>query len=252
MPVDVRELPAIARRAAADLEGAPALDVLGWAETTFGSAWCVTSSMADAVLPHLAARVRPGVDVIFLDTGYHFAETIGTRDAVAATLPVTGAQHPAQADGRRAGCRVRRRTVRARPRPLLRLAQGRPARRRPGSLPGVGNRAATRRGADPRERRGGRMGRVAIDGQAEPHRHVVAGRRRRVYRGARRLGQSAAVRRLRLGGLRAVYPARRRGARTHGPDAGRAPRRSSAACTADPPFAEQPDDRPRRNTSVAI
>jgi phosphoadenosine phosphosulfate reductase len=26
--------------------------------------------------------------VYFLDTGYHFAETIGTRDAVAATLPV--------------------------------------------------------------------------------------------------------------------------------------------------------------------
>jgi phosphoadenosine phosphosulfate reductase len=26
--------------------------------------------------------------VVFLDTGYHFAETIGTRDAVAATLPV--------------------------------------------------------------------------------------------------------------------------------------------------------------------
>jgi phosphoadenosine phosphosulfate reductase len=88
MPADVRGLPAIARQAAADLEGAPALDVLGWAETTFGSAWCVASSMADAVLPHLAARVRPGVDVIFLDTGYHFPETIGTRNAVAATLPV--------------------------------------------------------------------------------------------------------------------------------------------------------------------
>ena len=27
--------------------------------------------------------------MIFLDTGYHFAETIGTRDAVAATMPVT-------------------------------------------------------------------------------------------------------------------------------------------------------------------
>ena len=40
-------------------------------------------------MPHLASRVRPGVDVVFLDTGYHFAETIGTRDAVAATLPVT-------------------------------------------------------------------------------------------------------------------------------------------------------------------
>ena len=30
----------------------------------------------------------PGIDVVFLDTGYHFAETIGTRDAVEATLPV--------------------------------------------------------------------------------------------------------------------------------------------------------------------
>jgi phosphoadenosine phosphosulfate reductase len=28
------------------------------------------------------------VDVLFLDTGYHFAETLGTRDAVAATYPV--------------------------------------------------------------------------------------------------------------------------------------------------------------------
>ena len=45
--------------------------------------------MADAVLPHLAATVMPGVDVVFLDTGYHFAETIGMRDAVAAVLPVT-------------------------------------------------------------------------------------------------------------------------------------------------------------------
>lgn len=89
MTVDMRELPAIARQAGADLEGSSALDVLRWAEASFSSAWCVASSMADAVLPHLASRVRPGVDVIFLDTGYHFPETIGTRDAVAATMPVT-------------------------------------------------------------------------------------------------------------------------------------------------------------------
>src|SRR4029450_2151605 len=31
---------------------------------------------------HLAEQVAPGIDVIFLDTGYHFVETIGTRDAV--------------------------------------------------------------------------------------------------------------------------------------------------------------------------
>jgi phosphoadenosine phosphosulfate reductase len=42
----------------------------------------VASSMADTVLIHLAEQVAPGIDVIFLDTGYHFIETMGTRDAV--------------------------------------------------------------------------------------------------------------------------------------------------------------------------
>jgi len=86
---DADELRRIAEKAGAELEGATALDVLRWADEQFGSAWCVTSSMADAVVPHLASRVRAGVDIVFLDTGYHFAETLGTRDAVAATLPVT-------------------------------------------------------------------------------------------------------------------------------------------------------------------
>ncbi len=44
--------------------------------------------MQDAVLVDLAAKVRPGVDVLFLDTGYHFAETIGTRDAVEAVYDI--------------------------------------------------------------------------------------------------------------------------------------------------------------------
>lgn len=83
------DLEALATRAGDELEGAEPLDVLAWAVEQFGSQWCVASSMADAVLPHLASRALPGVDVIFLDTGYHFAETIGTRDAVAATVPVT-------------------------------------------------------------------------------------------------------------------------------------------------------------------
>jgi phosphoadenosine phosphosulfate reductase len=82
------ELRALAVKAGEELEGAPALDILRWAEEQFGSKWCIASSMGDAVLPHLATQVRPGVDVLFLDTGYHFAETIGTRDAVAATMPV--------------------------------------------------------------------------------------------------------------------------------------------------------------------
>ena len=39
--------------------------------------------MGDGVLASMAASVASGVDVVFLDTGYHFPETIGTRDAVA-------------------------------------------------------------------------------------------------------------------------------------------------------------------------
>jgi len=79
----------VAARAAVELEGAHPLDVLRWAAAEFGGRMCVSSSMTDAVLAHLAARARPGVPVLFLDTGYHFAETMGTRDAVATVLPVT-------------------------------------------------------------------------------------------------------------------------------------------------------------------
>ncbi|MFT2015545.1 phosphoadenylyl-sulfate reductase [Streptomyces sp. 796.1] len=82
------ELKELAERAGRELEDAPALEILRWGVETFGARFCVTSSMADAVVAHLATRVRPGVDVVFLDTGYHFPETIGTRDAVEAVMDV--------------------------------------------------------------------------------------------------------------------------------------------------------------------
>ena len=78
----------LAVTAAAELAGAPASAVITWATETFGDRLCITSSMTDAVIIHLAAAVKPGIDVIFLDTGYHFPETIGTRDAVQAVYPV--------------------------------------------------------------------------------------------------------------------------------------------------------------------
>ncbi|WP_457028187.1 phosphoadenylyl-sulfate reductase [Kitasatospora sp. P5_F3] len=78
----------LAAKAAVELEEAPAQEILRWAAEHFGKRFCVTSSMEDAVVAHLASAVFPGVDVVFLDTGYHFAETIGTRDAVAAVMPV--------------------------------------------------------------------------------------------------------------------------------------------------------------------
>ncbi|MEV5676069.1 phosphoadenylyl-sulfate reductase [Streptomyces sp. NPDC052179] len=83
-----RALAELAGQAGRELEDASASDILKWATGTFGTRFCVTSSMEDAVVAHLASRVLPGVDVVFLDTGYHFPETIGTRDAVQAVMDV--------------------------------------------------------------------------------------------------------------------------------------------------------------------
>jgi phosphoadenosine phosphosulfate reductase len=93
-----RELVELAERGADELDGANAEELLRWTDEHFGghtgaglpatSGYVVASNMQDAVLVDLAAKVRPGVDVLFLDTGYHFVETIGTRDAVEAVYDI--------------------------------------------------------------------------------------------------------------------------------------------------------------------
>ena len=82
------ELRDLAEAGERDLRGADAYVVAAWAAEHFRGSLAVACSMADAVLPHVISRFAPGVDVLFLETGYHFPETIGTRDVVAATLPV--------------------------------------------------------------------------------------------------------------------------------------------------------------------
>jgi phosphoadenosine phosphosulfate reductase len=82
------ELQRIAEEAGRELETASARDVIGWAVDTFGGGFAIASSMGDGLLAHLAGSVAPGIDILFLDTGYHFAETIGTRDAVASSYDV--------------------------------------------------------------------------------------------------------------------------------------------------------------------
>ena len=84
------ELKALAEAGAAELGwDAPARDVIAWVERNFDMpAVAVACSMADAVLPALVADQLPGVDVLFLETGYHFPETYATRDEVAANLRV--------------------------------------------------------------------------------------------------------------------------------------------------------------------
>ncbi|MGQ0624781.1 MAG: phosphoadenylyl-sulfate reductase [Sporichthyaceae bacterium] len=78
----------LATKAGLELEDATAIEIVRWAAENFGERVAVTASMADAVVAHLVSTVKPGVDVLFLNTGYHFAETIGTRDAVAAVYDV--------------------------------------------------------------------------------------------------------------------------------------------------------------------
>ncbi len=90
----IRPTPLLAQAADAWFDGIEdpveqALTVLKWAGDTFGDDFAITSSMADGLLAHLASRAFPGVQVIFLDTGFHFAETLGTRDWITSVLPIT-------------------------------------------------------------------------------------------------------------------------------------------------------------------
>ncbi|RCW40808.1 phosphoadenosine phosphosulfate reductase [Halopolyspora algeriensis] len=83
------ELRALVEQAAPRLAEATAGEALRWAAETFGDGLIVASNMQDASLIDLAAKAKPGVDILFLETGYHFAETIGTRDAVEQLYDVT-------------------------------------------------------------------------------------------------------------------------------------------------------------------
>ncbi|WP_309130438.1 phosphoadenylyl-sulfate reductase [Brevibacterium sp.] len=90
----IDELKAIAEAGARELSGdtdaeASPADVIRWVSQNFDTSACaVACSMADAALPHFVAQYLPGVDVLFLDTGYHFPETYRTRDVVAQSLEV--------------------------------------------------------------------------------------------------------------------------------------------------------------------
>ena len=63
---------------ALQMETWPAERVVQWAIETFGSRISVAASMADTVLVHMATKIDPDVEVVFLDTGFHFSETLVT------------------------------------------------------------------------------------------------------------------------------------------------------------------------------
>ncbi len=65
-----------------EFEHAPASKIIGWAVEAFGPHLCLTASMTDAVLIDLAVKADPAIEVVFIDTGYHFPETLETVETV--------------------------------------------------------------------------------------------------------------------------------------------------------------------------
>lgn len=65
-----------------EFEHAPAQAVIEWAVEQFHPFMCLSASMTDAVLIDLAVKVEPSIEVVFIDTRYHFPETLDTVEVV--------------------------------------------------------------------------------------------------------------------------------------------------------------------------
>jgi phosphoadenosine phosphosulfate reductase len=63
-------------------ENAPAQAIIEWAVEQFHPFMCLAASMTDAVLIDLAVQVEPSIEVVFIDTRYHFPETLETVERV--------------------------------------------------------------------------------------------------------------------------------------------------------------------------
>jgi len=65
-----------------EFERLPASKVIQWAVDNYAPHLCLSASMTDAVLIDLAMQVDPHLEVVFIDTGYHFPETLETVEVV--------------------------------------------------------------------------------------------------------------------------------------------------------------------------
>jgi len=66
----------------AEFERLPASKIIQWAVDSFAPHLSLSASMQDAVLIDLATKVDPAIEVVFIDTGYHFPETLETVEVV--------------------------------------------------------------------------------------------------------------------------------------------------------------------------
>src|SRR4051812_35680735 len=58
------------------------VEILQWADDTFGSRLALQSSMQKTagVLMHMITQISPETEIVFVDTGVHFPETLAVRD----------------------------------------------------------------------------------------------------------------------------------------------------------------------------
>ena len=70
------ELLAELEEAAARLEAADPMEIIEWAVKRFPAQVALAASFQDAALLDMAVRVDPSIEVIFLDTEFHFPETL--------------------------------------------------------------------------------------------------------------------------------------------------------------------------------
>jgi phosphoadenosine phosphosulfate reductase len=65
-----------------EFELLPSSKIIQWAVDNYAPHLCLSASMTDAVLIDLAVKVYPAIEVVFIDTGYHFPETLETMENV--------------------------------------------------------------------------------------------------------------------------------------------------------------------------
>jgi phosphoadenosine phosphosulfate reductase len=120
--IGIDEAGLVALSARLEQEGATA--AIRWTVERFGSAVALACSFQDCVIVDLATRVDPGLEVVFLDTGFHFPETLEFVEEVRARyhLNLTVTHPDASADPWPCGtseCCLRRKVE-----PLFRALEG--------------------------------------------------------------------------------------------------------------------------------
>ena len=96
IPVSLRSAPAFSdgelTNLSASFEAMSPHSVVAWASETFGARLVLTASFANTLLIQVATEVDPDIEVVFIDTGFHFAETLATvrlaLDRYSLNLPV--------------------------------------------------------------------------------------------------------------------------------------------------------------------